>query len=108
MTPTALFCNDLRVGDLSDTHFTDDTWFATVRVSLTDDSVLASRVRSFIALCLDWHARIDTDPDASEFDAFTDLINDSRWSVASDDASTESIHLAPSFLPGGEITWRPE
>ena len=107
MTPTVLLCNDLRVGALTDTYFTDDTWFATVCVSIPDDSAFASRVRAFIALCIDWHARIDTDPDASEFDAFDDVINDSRWSAVSDNGETELIHLAPSFFPDGEVTWRP-
>ena len=107
MTPTVLFCNDYRVGNLTGAFFSDNTWYATVNLTLNDQSAFAQRIHSFITFCIDWHDRIDSDPDASEFDDFTDVVNESNWSTVADDGSQHAIHAAPVFLAGGDISWRP-
>ena len=107
MTPIALFCNDYRVGDLADAFCTDETWYASLRLTLQGQSGFEQRIHSFIALCVDWHDRIDSDPDAAEFEAFDDVVNQSAWFIMCDDGTRHLIHAAPVFLADGEISWRP-
>ena len=107
MTPTALYCNDQRVGELRNAFFSDATWFGTVVVTLDEDSPLAQRIRSFIAFCIDWHNRVDSEPDADEFNDFADVVYECRWAAVADDGTQHPMDAAPAFFADGEVTWRP-
>jgi hypothetical protein len=91
------------VGTVSDTHYSDFNWYGTLRPA--DD--MPARIREFIALCRDWHARSDAgqphDPD--EFNPWRDVHDPGEWRTAAPDGSVKRIR-APVFWPDGYICWR--
>ena len=105
--PIAIYCDSDRVGDITEAFHSDDTWYANISVTLQPDTPRRARVMAFIELCIDWHKRIDTDPDASEFDPFDDIVNGATWQAEFSGGFRQASFDAPVFLPGGEITWRP-
>jgi len=66
-----------------------------------------NRVGEFIEFSREWHVRLvqGRDPDASEFEKFTDLLSSGRWHVTASNGTDQPIVQAPVFV-GSEITWR--
>jgi hypothetical protein len=65
------------------------------------------RVQEFIALCKDWHERLDTGRphQADEFDAWRDIYDSGEWRTIAPDGTIKPV-TAPVFWPDGGIVWR--
>src|SRR5262249_22649193 len=91
------------IGTVSDTYYSDFNWYGMLRP--TDG--MPPRVREFIALCQDWHARLyaGRPHDAAEFDAWRDIHDPGEWRAAGPGGAVKRI-AAPVFWPNGGICWR--
>jgi hypothetical protein len=102
----------LVVGRVSNTLFSDNTWYGLFQSDLGQNpGALGLRVAEYIAFCEDWNKRTeerpDSPPDASEFDRFDDIIKSDNWTATRAEGENLRILNAPVFFPGGEISWRP-
>jgi hypothetical protein len=96
------------VAELTDVIEHQGSWFARWRASpLETTDPTATRLRSFIAFCLDWNARCESglEPEAAEFDAFRDVLNSRLWHTRDSAGGIVGIADAPYFSPD-EISWR--
>ncbi|HEX9063140.1 MAG TPA: hypothetical protein VF941_23450 [Clostridia bacterium] len=104
-----LYCEKKLVGFVKQPFFSDDTWYGVFETAILDGTVdFEKRIMYFINFSRDWNRRIEEDcgnlPDASEFDQFDDLINNSSWVVETHEGNY-NIDKAPVFY-GNEISWR--
>jgi len=64
------------------------------------------RARQYIAFCVAWHERhASEEADASEFDAYSDVIGTGRWTVLLESGESRVVDDAPVFMDG-EVSWR--
>ena len=117
-----LWYGAVRVGRVNDTYCSEATWYGSFKLAL-DPTVgpLEQRLLEYIDFCMTWHERLDdwnewyrkerpnppnsTEPDASEFDNYSDLLATRQWFTKSDDGSSSRID-APVFFTATDITWR--
>jgi hypothetical protein len=109
-----LWYGPVKVGRVTQVSYSDSTWYGIVQNDLDPggDS-LQRRLHEFILFCVEWHARIElasqgqgVGPDASEFDAFDDVVQSGEWWVRHPGGRTDRIDPAPVFFPGDELSWR--
>jgi hypothetical protein len=98
---------EVVVGEILDPYFSDNTGYGRFRASPPGGGETERRIRGFIAFSKDWHARLKAgaNPDASEFDAFLDLVESGLWHTASPDGTVRRIKCP--LIVEAEITWRP-
>lgn len=106
-----LWYGNVLIGRISDTFFSDDTWYGILeRLVHPDDGEFSHRLVSFIDFCKDWNERILNDPadppDASEFDQYSDILKSGLWVVRDSAGETTRIAEAPVFFNRGDISWR--
>ncbi len=98
---------DVLVADLLNAFPHQGTWFARYRqVVAPEQGPLQARLCEFIWFCEAWHQRLDRgeNPDAKEFDQYTDVIESASWRVLCPDGTELGIAGAPSFVQG-EASW---
>lgn len=104
-----LFYGQVLVGEIADAFAHQGTWFGQFRQALADgDGPIARRVREYIAFSDEWHARMRAEQphDASEFDAFREILASGLWHTRTADGVDSPIVDAPIFMEG-EISWLP-
>lgn len=99
----ALYFGANLVGTVSDTYYSEYNWYGAFQPA----EEMPPRIREFIALCRDWHARVSAGglPDAAEFDAWRDVHDPGEWRTLGPGGASRRIG-APVFWPGGWICWR--
>ena len=86
------------------------TWFGDFHAGeLRGTDARNKRLWEFIDFCRDWHAR-EASPggaDATEFEAFDDIVRSGLWYTIDENAMKATIADAPMFMDGrdGEISW---
>lgn len=104
-SPLLLRYQGMEVGRISDPMLHQGTWFGIFQPT----AAASSRALEFIGFCRSWNERCKYDqdaPDASEFDAFADLIGDRKWAVEETGGFCTAIAKAPNFI-GDEVSWVP-
>jgi len=98
---------EVLVGTITDALEHQGTWLGKFEsLMCANRTETERRIGEFIALCKEWHGRVDSGegPDASEFDAFRDLLTSGQWHVAAPNGAAARIEEAPVFVEG-EISW---
>ena len=98
------------LGRIEDAFEHQGTWFGDFRAApqrATDP--LSRRLDEFMDFCCDWYARAGSTEgaDATELDAFDDVVRSGLWYTTDQDGSRTKIVDAPMFMDGrnGEISW---
>lgn len=109
--PKHLVCQGCLVGDIDDPFFSDGTWYGSLTLRIGEaGNPPARRILEFISFSEEWNEAtsrdLDDPPDASEFDRFSDLIQDGLWRAKCADGTERPIAAAPVFVKGGEISWQ--
>lgn len=102
-----LWYGDVLVAELEDVFPHQGTWFAQYRqVVVPEDGPLQRRLCELIAFCEEWHQRLvrDEPHDATEFDAFADVLESGLWRIPCLDGTELSMDAGPVFVQG-EATW---
>jgi hypothetical protein len=109
MSELTLFCGQTRVGYIQDAFESDRTWFGMFeRAVLPVTGSQARRILDFIDFCVEWNERTKDDPDppdASEFDAYSDLFTPGLWTITTPGGEVRKLRDAPVFFKGEEVTW---
>ncbi|NQT14487.1 MAG: hypothetical protein HQ582_17155 [Planctomycetes bacterium] len=86
------------------------TWFGDFHAGeLHASETQNQRLRDFINFCQDWYAREGSPggADATQFDAFDDLVRSRRWYTIDETGMKATITDAPLFMDGcnGDVSW---
>lgn len=102
-----LWFGDILVADLLDVTTHQGTWFAVYhQILVPEQGPQQRRLCDFIAFCEEWHQRLKRgqNPDARQFDPYTDVIKTSTWRVSCPDGTELTMSGAPLFVEG-EASW---
>jgi hypothetical protein len=102
-----LFFLDVLVARLANVFISDDVYYAVPERYVSEARLdLVQRLASFIRFSIEWNERCESTnpPNASEFDAFGDLIGPGKWRVIWANASVPILD-APVFY-ANEVSWR--
>jgi hypothetical protein len=91
------------IGAVSEASYSDFNWYGRLHPA----EGIPPRIRDFIALCQDWHARLDAGQphDADEFNPWEDVHGSVEWRTVAPGVAVQRIR-APVFWPNGWICWR--
>ena len=102
ITVRLYFGRDL-IGLVSETSYTDFNWYGRLDAA----AGMPARIRDFIAMCQDWHSRLEAEqpyhPD--EWNPWEDVHGSVEWRTVAPNGEEERIR-APVFWPNGWICWR--
>jgi hypothetical protein len=100
----------LLIGRITDVFVHQGTWFGRFEIALDPTAdALARRFVDFIEFCRNWHERLDKpptqQPDADEFDAYSDVIESGLWTVESAGGEIHQVEHAPVFSGVEDVSW---
>jgi hypothetical protein len=101
----------LVVGHLTGVFNSDGTWYGALEPSTAvarPPDLVADRVNAYVAFSRDWtdrtHGNPDDPPDASEFDAFSDITDSNQWFLRNSQGAILPIR-ALVFWQGNDVSW---
>jgi hypothetical protein len=109
-----LWYGSVRIGRISQVTSCHPSWIGLIEHEL--DRLAGAgedRLVEFIEFCIDWDTRAQSAnhgdlieyPDASEFEAFTDILQSGEWRIHHQDGRVEVIDEAPMFSLYNEVSW---
>jgi hypothetical protein len=102
-----LYYDSVLVGEIADPFEHQGTWFGNFTSQLpAAGTETQRRLTDFIAFCERWHQRLKAgdDPDASEFDAFGEVVRSDLWAVVDERGERVPVDEWPVFVEG-EVSW---
>ncbi len=100
----------MLLGHVEEAFEHQGTWFGNFRgATQRSNDRLSCRLDDFMDFCRDWYVRAGSSggADASEFNAFHDVVRSGLWYTTTQDGLRTKISDAPMFMDGrnGEISW---
>src|SRR5690349_413207 len=108
MAQVELWYDEVLVGNVLDPYESEGVWYGTSDIRLrAADGATARRVADFVEFSLEWNAKAERqeDPDAAEFDQYSDIINSGRWRVKVAGGVVFPVDQAPIFAPNKFVSY---
>lgn len=103
-----LYFGSILVGYVEGPFEHQGTWFGMLRrVPLDEGEPTQRRLSEYLTFCQAWHDRLAAgeEPEASEFDAFSDVLTSGLWYARDEREAVTPIREAP-VLVDDELSWQ--